>query len=192
MSLLSRRAFKNYREKSDEELLIVYREGGDPRVLTTLFQRYTHKVLGLCVNYLKNYQDGQDAAAEVFEHLCINLHRYQISKFEPWLYFVTRNHCLKILQRRLIPFHEDLQEISPDQFMEKPGAEDHYKEERLEQLSDAIEELKEDQRRCIVLFYLEQRSYKEISEMTNMDLSQVKSHIQNGKRNLKNTLMNQV
>jgi RNA polymerase sigma-70 factor (ECF subfamily) len=45
--------------------------------------------------------------------------------------------------------------------------------------------LSEEQRICIELFYLKERSYKEITELTGLQFNEVKSYIQNGKRNLK-------
>jgi RNA polymerase sigma-70 factor (ECF subfamily) len=52
-------------------------------------------------------------------------------------------------------------------------------------LEKAIDELNEDQRKCIKLFYLKERSYNEIVDETGYSLNEVKSFIQNGKRNLK-------
>ncbi len=57
-------------------------------------------------------------------------------------------------------------------------------------LSSAMTKLKKEQEKCIRMMYLENKSYKEISEITGYSLKQVKSYIQNGKRNLKNLIMN--
>lgn len=59
------------------------------------------------------------------------------------------------------------------------------KEAQFEALEIAIEELKEEQRACIKLFYIERKSYHEISRLLKKDVKKVKSAIQNGKRNLK-------
>ncbi|HJU45212.1 MAG TPA: sigma-70 family RNA polymerase sigma factor, partial [Chitinophagaceae bacterium] len=59
------------------------------------------------------------------------------------------------------------------------------KEHTLETLSASLQELSEEQKRCVVLFYLEKKSYQEIAGQTGFSLMQVKSYIQNGKRNLK-------
>lgn len=173
------------KERSDEELLAYYRQYHDRDVLGILFNRYAHKVLGTCIKYLKNPVDGQDAAADIFEKLCNRLDELEIDSFAPWLHTVTRNHCIKVLERQLRPHLEALSEIHPNHFMENGAFADHNKEERLEQLSAAIDRLNDDQRRCIVLFFLKQYTYKEIAAQTTYDFNQVKSHIQNGKRNLK-------
>jgi RNA polymerase sigma-70 factor (ECF subfamily) len=141
-------------------------------------------VLGTCIKYLKNQEDGQDAAADIFESLCRRLDDLHIERFAPWLHTVTRNHCLKLLDRRLRPHLENIAEFNPNVFVDREETAPHQ-ERLLEQLSTAIDRLNDDQRRCIILFFLEQRSYKEIAAQTSYDLKQVKSHIQNGKRNLK-------
>jgi RNA polymerase sigma-70 factor (ECF subfamily) len=54
-----------------------------------------------------------------------------------------------------------------------------------ETMEEALKELNQEQRQCVTLFYLERRSYQEIHEITGFTLLQVKSYIQNGKRNLR-------
>ena len=56
-------------------------------------------------------------------------------------------------------------------------------------LDHALDQLNKEQQKCIRLFYLEKRSYNEIANITGMDLKKVKSHIQNGKRNLKKEII---
>jgi RNA polymerase sigma-70 factor (ECF subfamily) len=60
---------------------------------------------------------------------------------------------------------------------------------KLEQLEMAMKILGEEQKQCIELFYLQEKSYKEVTEITGFSMNQVKSFIQNGKRNLKNYLV---
>ncbi len=59
------------------------------------------------------------------------------------------------------------------------------KEENYKKLEDCIKKLKEDQRICIDLFYLQDKSYVEVSQITSYSMKEVKTYIQNGKRNLK-------
>lgn len=88
--------------------------------------------------------------------------------------------------------NEILQQDSAE-IMELPMVEHLYEEEenqiQLKQLQNAIQQLRPEQQKCIELFYLEDKLYKEIAEMTGFDIKSVKSHIQNGRRNLK-ILMN--
>lgn len=180
---------RRYKQYSNEQLIAAYRKTEDKAVVGMLYKRYAHKVLGLCLNYLKNVQDAEDAVMEIFIHLTEELKKHDIENFEPWLFFVCRNFCLKRLRKTLGKKNEEISEIHEDFFVELGEEKDHNKEEeRLEALSDAINRLKEDQKRCIVLFYFEKKSYKEIELQTSYSIKEIKSHLQNGKRNLKNLL----
>ena len=81
-------------------------------------------------------------------------------------------------------------EVHDEIFMESAEA-SHLNNEKLELEKDfealeaCIEELKKEQKQCVQLFFLEKKSYQEVNEQTGIDLKKVKSHIQNGKRNLK-------
>ncbi|MBX2876878.1 MAG: sigma-70 family RNA polymerase sigma factor [Saprospiraceae bacterium] len=181
---------RRYKQYSNEQLIAAYQKTEDKAVVGMLYKRYSHKVLGLCLNYLKNVQDAEDAVMEIFIHLTEELKKHDIEKFEPWLFFVCRNFCLKKLRKTLGKKNEDISEIQEDIFVESGAEKDHNKEEeRLEALSDAVDRLKEDQKRCIVLFYFEKKSYKEIELQTDYSIKEIKSHLQNGKRNLKNLLI---
>ncbi len=171
---------------TDEELIRLFQTRKDSRYLGLLFKRHLHEVLGNCLYFLKNQQDSEDACMEVFELISKTLKKNKLpDHFRNWLFIVTRNHCIKRLKGRMKERVQDFSEINEHFFVENEDAETLIREERIENLTHAIEELKEDQRKCIVLFYLQNKSYKEIEAMTSYDLNQVKSFIQNGKRNLK-------
>lgn len=181
---------RRYQKYSNEQLIAAYQKTSDKTIVGILYKRYAHKVLGLCLNYLKNLQDAEDAVMELFIHLTEELKKHDIENFEPWLFFVCRNFCLKKLRKNLSKKNAAISEINEEVFVEFIEEKDHYsEEERLEALSNAVNQLKEDQKRCIVLFYFEKKSYKEIETQTSYSLKEIKSHIQNGKRNLKNLLI---
>ncbi|MDA9275096.1 MAG: sigma-70 family RNA polymerase sigma factor [Crocinitomicaceae bacterium] len=170
-----------YKTLSDDELLRTYKEKQSSEVIGEYFQRYGHLVMGTSMKYLKNKFDAEDLAMHLFEKLPGKLLSHNISNFKSWLYMVTKNECLMILRKKgnltssLTRELEDTDDV--DLKIEK--------EEQLEMLEDAIEDLKEEQKECIKLFYIESKSYQEITEMLRLDIKKVKSAIQNGKRNLK-------
>lgn len=59
------------------------------------------------------------------------------------------------------------------------------KEEQLAQLKQCLETLVEEQKTALSLFYLQQHSYREIAVITGLEWNQIRSYIQNGRRNLK-------
>lgn len=178
---------------SDKELLSGYKENADNTYIGELYNRYVHLVFGVCMKYLKNEDESKDAVMQVFEKLLHDLVKHEVENFKGWLYTLTKNHCLMLLRNdhmhviNQADLKKDLSEIMEndtdlhqDNSMEK--------ELQIRQLEEGITMLNREQRSCVELFYLSDKSYQEVAEITGFDLNQVKSYIQNGKRNLKNYL----
>lgn len=177
-----------YNSFSDPELISKYREKRDPEILGALYKRYMYLVYGVCMKYLKNREDSQDAVMQIFEVLVHEIPRFEIRNFKSWLYGVSRNHCLMQLRKSVKEKDRHL-EISTGIFMESTTVthpiEEEVNEDLEERLKACMEQLKEEQRRCVELFYYGQQCYKEIASEMNIGEQKVKSFIQNGKRNLK-------
>jgi RNA polymerase sigma factor (sigma-70 family) len=182
--------FRKYRNTSvlpDAELLRRYRDSEDAFYVGELFRRYTHLVFGVCMKYLKDEENSKDAVMQVFEKLLEDLKKHEVSNFRSWLHSVARNHCL--MQLRAAP-----REVSLDEFHEITAAfmesEDEMHPEEKETLLRHLEEcmtwLSEPQQVCIKMFYMEDRSYVEIVAATGYTQGEVKSHLQNGRRKLRN------
>lgn len=181
---------KQHDQRKDEELLQLFQKNSNEELVGILMNRHIHKVYGVCLNYLKNQSDAEDAVMEIFEQLPQKASTYDIKHFGAWLFNVSRNHCIKILKQKAKTRTALLDEISEDFFVESsPENTLSIEDRRIEVLSDAINQLKEGQKQCIILFFLEQKSYREIEMMTTYTAKEIKSHIQNGKRNLKNLIL---
>jgi len=181
---------KNIQSLSDDELIGKYKKTGDNSFVGELYKRYTHFVFCVCLKYFKNEDDSKEAVMQIFEKLLADLKTHNIEKFKPWLHVVTRNHCrLALRSEKYRQKFEDGYKNHQEVFMENnnhlyPDSEDDT-EIKLELLGDAIKQLNNEQRKCIELFYLQDKSYNDVAEITGYDLLKVKSYIQNGKRNLK-------
>ena len=175
-------SLKNLR---DEELIYIFCTKQSTEALSVLYQRYSHLVYGVCMKYLKQPDDAKDATMQLFEKLIGSVCKYDIQLFKAWLYRVSKNHCLMILRQnnhdtKLVgDFQESGMEIVEEMHLIEE------KEELLSKMEDALLELNPEQRQCIELFYLQKKTYTEIMEKTGFNFMQVKSYIQNGKRNLK-------
>ncbi|MEX6690639.1 sigma-70 family RNA polymerase sigma factor [Danxiaibacter flavus] len=174
-----------YRHINDGELLEKFYETKDNQWLGMLFQRYTLLLLGVCMKYLKNEEEARDCVQQVFLKAITELHKYEVEYFKSWLYTIARNHCLMRLRDRQGKIPRELNESLPvaAEEIDTKGLEE--KENLFDNIELALEELNEDQKTCVTLFYLQKKSYQQIVDTTNYTLLQVKSHIQNGKRNLK-------
>ena len=172
-------------EMTDEQLITHIKQSGDKKGFSVLFQRYAHLMLGWCLRYLKSQEASEDAVMDIMEQLIQNLHRYEISDFKNWLFLVARNHCYMRLRGQTHLLMDDLSQLDSEEFVEKQEDMHLQIEEKENCLHEAIENLKGEQKECIVLFYFKKKSYKEIAGITGYEEKKVKSYIQNGKRNLK-------
>ena len=170
---------------TDQELLENFYSSRDNDWLGILLPRYTLLLLGVCMKYLKNEEEARDCVQQIFVKVILELSKYRVDYFKSWIYTVARNHCLMKLRDR----HGHSAELSETMLAawdEDPVKNSHReKEQRLEWMNQALEELGKEQKLCVILFYLEKRSYQEIALNTGYSLMQVKSYIQNGKRNLR-------
>lgn len=176
----------NKSPQSDEELIASFKISKDDFCISILFDRYSHLVFAVAMKYLKNEEDSKDVVLWLFEKLPHDLRAYQIKNFASWLHTVTKNECYRLLSKNR--HHSPNIENIPE---EPDIEEDEFTANYLPLLDKAISHLNKDQKTCIELFYLMNLSYQEICERTGFNLNQVKSHIQNGKRNLKILLLKQ-
>jgi len=175
----------------DLALIKKYKETGDSHFIGEIFHHHQDLILGTCIKFLKNREEGQDACADIFVKLLKKLKTHDVTNFKSWLYSLTRYHCLENLRNTKGIVVEEFQPEKIDEsFMETPDYEhlDTEAQSESERLKAALGKLKEHQRVCVQLFYLENLSYQEIMEQTGYELKKVKSYIQNGKRNLKQLL----
>jgi len=169
--------------RSDEEILAEYRETGDSELFGVLYNSYLHLVYGLCLKYLKSRAESQDAAMSIYEKISKTLLTTEVQHFKSWLYMVSKNYCLMEL-RKSNPEKNSTVFMESDMVVHLNSEED-IMETKLDALNECIEELKSEQKKCVELFFLEKKSYQEVNEKMGIELKKVKSHIQNGKRNLK-------
>lgn len=172
---------------SDEELLAAYKASGDNNWLGYLLRRYTTLLLGVALKYLKDKNLAEDAVQQVFMKALTHLPSEPVTNFKGWLYILMRNHCLQLLRDKMS--YSDDSMLAHVHATETDWEDIQWHEHTLEQMNDAIELLNEEQKTAIVLFYLKKFTYEQIIAHTGYTFMQVKSHIQNGKRNLKNILL---
>ncbi len=169
----------------DKQLVEAYKQSGDLAVLGQLYQRYMELVYGVCLKYLKDPEPAKDAVMQIFEELVIKLKKHEVDNFRGWLHQVAKNHCLMQLRTP-----KNLKTVELKTELVQSGENVHLngvleKEENFKKLEYCIGTLSNDQQMAIRLFYLEEKCYNEIVEITGMEWNQVRSFIQNGRRNLK-------
>ena len=193
----SRQEDINIASLTDEDLLADYQAVGDLHVLGVLYKRYMGLVYNICLKYLKTGPASEDAVMDIFEHLIEKARTHEIVHFKAWLAAVTRNHCLMVLRKAGVKIEISLDEtfmqsgenlhqrnsMGGGLFTEGPGYE--VKEQVMQTMERCIERLVKEQKKTVQLFYLQQKCYKEVAEITGYPIAKVRSYIQNGRRNLK-------
>ncbi len=170
-------------DADDDKLLTSYRQNGDLVVLGKLYEKQMPLVYGVCLKYLKDEEQAKDAVMGIFEELITKVKQHEIKQFRAWLYVLSRNYCLMQLRSG-----KKMETVSLDDFMEFTPIlhpDDNNREAAMQALEKCIDKLPDTQKQSISLFYLNEKCYKEITELTGFTLNEVKSYIQNGKRKLK-------
>jgi RNA polymerase sigma factor (sigma-70 family) len=170
----------------DKDLVILYQQEGNMEVLAQLYQRYMDLVYGVCLKYFKDTETSRDAVMAIFEELVIKLKKHEVENFKGWLHTLAKNYCLMQLRT---PKNLKTQELKTDimQSGEMLHLDDEVmeKEATFNRLQHCLGTLPDEQKQSVELFYLQNKCYNEIADITGYDWNKVRSHIQNGRRNLK-------
>lgn len=179
---------ENIMQDADDAALIrEYKTSGKLDYLAALYQRYMNLVYGVCLRYFDE-EASKDAVMQIFEELIVKLQQHEVLNFKSWLHVLARNHCLMKLRSMK---NREGREISLDGLpvMENDPFSHHENglsmETHLQDMEKCMETLPEEQKRSVNLFYLQEKSYREVAVITGYEMTKVKSYIQNGKRNLK-------
>ncbi|MBS1636754.1 MAG: RNA polymerase sigma factor [Bacteroidetes bacterium] len=181
--------FKKKTFGDDQDMLLHYKQSGDQTVFSDLFKKHVTSIYGTCVFYLQDKDDAQDAVMQIFEKLLVDLRTREIENFKAWLSFVVRNHCISMIRKKKTQLKNnrsycefEYEETSYETELKIDSVSD---DQMLQYMRDSMSSLKPKQRECVELFYLKSMSYQQIADSLHYSVNEVKSYIQNGKRNLK-------
>ncbi len=180
------KVIQSYQHLTDQELADQYRITASQPLLATLFERYRDLVFGLCYKYLQDSDLAADACNDIYIELVTKLQKHEVEYPKSWLYSLARNHCLmKLRKKKQLLVAEFTENLMQSEEGWHPNTEMQEKEARLNALEDCISKLKEEQQQAVQLFYIQEKCYNEISEITGLEWNTIRSQIQNGRRNLK-------
>ena len=176
---------KLHKHITDQELLERFYADHDNQWLGILLERYTLLLLGVCMKYLKNEELARDSVQQIFLKAITELQKYKVEYFKSWIYMVAKNYCLMQLRDKPGKNTIEIRDSIPAETIEADKESLLLNERTYDYMSEALKELNADQQLCVTLFYMEKKSYQQIAVQTGYSMMQVKSHIQNGKRNLR-------
>lgn len=171
---------------TDKDLVAAFKESGKMDYLSTLYQRYMDLVFGVCLKYFKDAERSKDAVMDIFEELSIKLRQHEVENFKGWLHVLARNYCLMQLRSprnmKTTEFNTNFMQSEENTHLVSEALE---KETNFVKMEQCLETLPAEQKETVKLFYLENKCYNEIAEITGYEWNKVRSYIQNGKRNLR-------
>jgi RNA polymerase sigma factor (sigma-70 family) len=178
---------------SDEELIRRFLEDGNEQYMGVLYTRYRHLIYGVCLKKLRHEQESQDATTEIYERVLKGITQREIKNFKQWLYTIIHNHCMDKFRGnklKINPTENTYFENNMALFVENEAENRLYNNPTNEdKIAQALQQLAPEQQTCIQLFYYEEKSYKEIAEITGYLPNKVKSYIQNGRIHLRRLLV---
>lgn len=137
-----------------------------------LYRRNIQMVYKICVLYMKNRHDAEDAAQQCFTSVYEHRQRFDDPEHEKaWLIVTAANACKSMLRRR----HR--RDVSLEEFTYEPVSQSNEASELLYSLMDLPEKYKS----IIYLFYYEGYSCVEIASMLRMNESTVRSRLHRGR-----------
>jgi RNA polymerase sigma factor (sigma-70 family) len=184
---------KKHRPQTEADLLKEYRQTGDLSILGKLYEPQMEMVFAIAMKYFKDEDDAKDTVMQIFEELIPKLRQHEVENFKAWLGMVARNFCLMALRKKnLIVADGEIftdEDSSENHFMEFSTTEhlndDFDVEQNLTKLEDCLKTLNSEQKQSVELFFMQEKTYQEVAQLTGFEINKVKSYLQNGKRNLK-------
>lgn len=185
---------KDQNTLTDQELIKKYRFSHDTEYLDELYVRYMPYVFGVSLKYLKNQKDAEEMTMTVYNKVFSDLKRFEVDHFSNWLYALVKNLC-NTEYRKKTASTEESKQLLIEELVQKDGEIYLNADENASPIDSAklrlgIDTLNEAQKKCIEYFYIQNKSYQEVADLTGYSLNQVKTNIQNGKRLLKSYLDN--
>jgi RNA polymerase sigma-70 factor (ECF subfamily) len=142
------------------------------------------------MKYLKDLDLSKDLSMEIYEKLIIELRTQNIDNFKSWLYVIVKNHCLMYLRKEkknqadLDEFEKNSMNLMENHMDWHPFNESQEGIQRMV-LQQCLKRLSDEQKISVNMFYLDGKTYDDISNFMNIEVKSVKSFLQNGRRNLK-------
>lgn len=172
-----------------DEDRVLYRRflNGDEKSFDMIIYKYMEKLTYFAYGIVKRIDVAEDIAQDVFVYILMNKNTYNPEfSLKSYLYTIARSRAINYLKReKKISYLVDESYL----FSEKDVEDVVFNNEENIMLKKSIDLLPEKQKRIIYLVDIEELSYREICEMLNMSLPQVKSLIHRSRKNLKKIMI---
>jgi RNA polymerase sigma-70 factor, ECF subfamily len=158
---------------------------GDAAAFDELVLRFQRPVHRFCWWLLRS-PDAEDLAQDTFVRAFVHFERFDPERpVLPWLIAIARRLCVDVLRRRKMMTNVEVPVTSPP----APGPEGEASlREQLSRLDRALADLDEGPREAIVLFHIEEMSYRDIAAALEVPIGTVMTWLHRGRARLKRAL----
>lgn len=175
--------------RRDADLVLLLQQGRADEAFSALVQRYERKVHRLCLTLLREPAAAQDAAQDSLLRVWRNLGRYDPAQaaLSTWLYTITRHRCLNLLAAQGGEQHHSLSDSNVQDEAERlaaPAPAPGTDADSATLLRALVNALPEAQRRCVLLYYFEERAVAEVAAMLGQPEGTVKTHLHRARAGL--------
>ncbi len=161
-----------------QDWILNYQQNPTPNALGEIFRHWGHLVYGVALKYIGNKEEANDCVSDIFEKLLVHIPQEPIQNGAAWLHTVTKFHCLMKIRAQKAQYKQlDTSRMHTNSV--------HEIENLLGKMEHLMTQLKTPQRQCIEALFLRQLSYEQITQEFGYGFNEIKSHVQNGKRNLR-------
>ncbi|MCX6744103.1 MAG: RNA polymerase sigma factor [Candidatus Parcubacteria bacterium] len=179
-------------ELKDEQLVLIIREK-DKELYSELMQRYQTKLIHYLRKFIKSNDELEDVLQEVFIKVYRNIFDFDADKkFSPWIYRIAHNEAINYLKKHSkdgISLEDQEWEIVDKKIDIKEDVENKLLKPKIEQ---GLAVLKDKYREPLILYFFEQKTYEEISDIMRLPVNTVGTLIARGKIKLKQYLQKEL
>lgn len=168
---------------TDEEIALRV-QGGDTEAFGALIERYEVKILRYGKRFLFQYEDIEDAVQDIFVKAFVNIQSFNSKmRFSPWIYRIAHNTFINVIKKK---GREPINFIDPDtifsaSFTEETPLKDALKAELGNETEKLVQSLPPKYREPIILYFYEEKDYKEIADIMRIPTSTVGVRIRRAK-----------
>ena len=164
---------------------------GDEQAFRRLVEDHSQMIFNTCYSFLKNRDDADDIAQDVFVEAFQSIRKFRSeANIRTWLYRIAINKSLNFMKRqKRHSFTDDFTKIRHESLEEDAASRETEDAERKKVLDSAIQSLSKNQRIAFTLHKMDDKSYKEVSEIMDVSVSSVESLMHRAKTNLQKKLV---
>jgi RNA polymerase sigma-70 factor (ECF subfamily) len=148
----------------DEEIIYKIRNEGSSKYFEVLYERYYQKVLDKCYSFVKNRQEAEELAEDIFSKVFEKLTSFKhLSTFSSWLFSVTYNHCIDYLREKKKMHYPNWNR--ENEIPEIIDESDEFREEvNYDKLLTILEDIHPEEKALLFMKYRDALSMKQIGD----------------------------